>query len=131
MRLFLTLVVAGFLGFTAAGIADHELPGGTIRGLYNSAYQLQRSVQYSSLRYHVKNAVYRFANDVRQFVNCSNSGLPTWEHDSVPERCEYIIGNLHQRWYEVDRYLYDTYYDYPSVYRDYRQVQRQMQQLPR
>lgn len=111
-------------------LADHTLPSGSLARLARDTYSLDSSVRYSSLRYEVKMAVSRFAYDVERFIRCTQNGPITRDHDLIPESCEYDLHQVQRSFYPVDRYLYDTYYDYPHVYRNYVSVRNDMRVLP-
>jgi len=111
--------------------ADHELPAGTVERLERDTRDLNYAVSYSTLRYAVKQAVARFAYDVDRFVDCVHGGPHiTDDHDLIPGNCEFDLHHVRRSWYPVERYLYDTYYDYPQVYRRYLRVRDDLRMFP-
>lgn len=115
----LMLLALGFQSVTAR--ADHNAPLGSIRALHDQAHQLDNAVQYSYLSYRVKQVVSRLAYDVSRFYQCTG-GNPADDHDLVPGTCYGPLRSIQQSFYQVDRYLYDTGYDYPYIYQQYRRV---------
>ncbi len=128
-NLVLVLFAAATLHFTSA-LADHTLPSGSIARLKRDTYDLGRAVQYSTIAYQVKSAFSRFSYDVSRFISCVQQRPQERDHDLIPSSCEYDLDRLHSSWYPVERYLYDTNYDYPNVYYRYLSVRRDMQALP-
>ncbi len=116
--------------FSNLALADHTAPLGSINALLNDSRNLQYQVSYSTLRYTVKDALARFQYRVEQFGRCVSVGRPTRDHDTIPESCEYSLRDVQREFYVVNRYLYDTYYDYPYIYNTYSRVQRDLQILP-
>lgn len=131
-RVILALSMFFIVPMTAQ--ADHKVPGGSLSRLSQDTNRLVREVQYSYLRYHVKQAVYRFGSDVRRFYSCTASfpapRWQTWDHDIIPDSCEHQMHRLERSWYQVHRYLHDTYYDFPRVYRAYRRVRSAIRVMP-
>lgn len=128
-RTILVLFAAAILQFSSA-FADHTLPSGSLGRLRQDTARLDSTVRYSTLRYDVKLAVSRFAYDVERFVQCSQFRGENRDHDLIPEHCEQDMHQVHYSFYSVDRFLYDTYYDYPQVYRVYTTVKNDLRSLP-
>jgi hypothetical protein len=123
--MFLTAV----MGLPAPLLADHS--GGTagVARLHNAVHQLDNHVRYSYLSPQVKQSVRRLVQEASMYYNCVNrSPSPFGEHE--PGRsCEYNEQRMLQVWYSVDRFLYDTYYDFPQVYRAYEQARYEIEQI--
>lgn len=156
-KVFLFLCTAMLFSITTQ--ADHDdgdwddnYGGGRVARLQRETHELQRVVSNSYLRYNVKQAVNEFAQQVRGLSRCSirfdfnesrlNDSSENLKEVETPtpididvkpldhnEDCQFQIRRVHQSWYEVDRYLYDTYYDYPRVYRQYQEVERALRFL--
>ena len=116
--------------------ADHsdDNPGSRLRA---EAQELNVIVQQSWLRYQVKASVQRFAMQAERAGMCAGgSGEPVdrimgGEPDGIIKpldhgdgNCIYEIQMLRNVWIDVERYLYDTTYDFPQVYRQYIQTRR-------
>lgn len=129
MRSVLLAIALAVSSIGSVAIADHTLPAGSLARLQRDTYDLDRSVQYSTISYNVKRAVSRFAYDVNRFVACTGQREQR-DHDLIPEHCEYVLDQVHYSWYPVERYLYDTNYDYPYIYYRYLNVRSDMHQLP-
>ena len=120
------LAVLGLV-FAASAFADHT--GGSIDALVSASRNLNQTVNYSYLRYHVKSAVYGFSNEVEQLDRCADGrGFErpelmdhgTNDHTGgVPPQCQYQLNRVRASFSQVERYLYDTYYDFPQVYQAY------------
>jgi len=120
------------IALSGVSFADHTVPGGTCHRLYQDTARLEQNVRYSSLRWNVKDAVFRFYYAVERFTRCVGPHREgeTRDHDTIPESCEWAMRDLHSTWYPVDRYLWDTYYDYPYVYQSYTRVRDDMRYIP-
>lgn len=121
------------LALAGPAIADHEGPG-SLTTLLVEVHNLKQIVDYSPLRYAVKQAVVRFMLDAEGIDRCIDGvGFP---HDSaddsvaddhvtddhqggVPDRCRYQLDVARSSFHPVERYLYDTSFDFPQVYQAY------------
>ncbi|MBI1861179.1 MAG: hypothetical protein HYR96_09710 [Deltaproteobacteria bacterium] len=123
MKATLTLMFLAF-GFQSAVVrADHEVPEGSVHELHEAAHQLEYEVRYTYLSYRVKQAVSRFTSNVVRFYTCVG-GNPADDHETVGTACYGPLRSAQQTFYPVERYLYDTYYDYPRVYQEYVRVKQ-------
>lgn len=110
-------------------LADHTANTNVSR-LKQSSDRLYSEVYYSTLRYEVKQSVYRFTQDVNYLHRCVLSFPPALlrsdsqdDHTgNIPYACQSALYRVRSSFYPVERYLYDTQYDYPYVYRQYRQT---------
>ncbi len=106
--------------------ADHEK--GSSAALAFETRTLNDYVQNSSLRYNVKEAVYRFNYDVMNLVQCVRyQGVNSATNDhtdkpGIPMACEYNFRIAQDSFRPVERYLYDTSFDYPGVYQAFLEV---------
>ena len=125
-------IALGFAILMSAFVAkaDHTLPAGSLAHLRRDTYDLDREVQYSTLNYQVRRTVSVFAYDVSRFLSCVGARAVSRDHDVIPAQCEYALDRVHSSWYPVERYLYDTDYDYPQVYYRYLAVRRDIRALP-
>jgi len=130
------LVSLIFIASIGAASADHgsQNPAGHLRG---ETQELNSVVQRSWLNYNVKSAVQRFAMQAnRAAANCGggfggnfaeateqliadHAGEITNPLDHNEGNCGYEAQTLRNVWSEVERYLYDTTYDFPQVYSQY------------
>lgn len=124
--LFLWIGLVIFTGTAAK--ADHDSPMGSVGLLLYESQHLNQEVRYSSLAYHVKDAVARFSQDVDYLAECVRHNvsniLDHLDEPGCPSRCYSYLDRTRQSFYSVDRYLYDTYYDYPHVYHAYTDTKR-------
>lgn len=109
--------------------ADHTLPVGAMDRLVQDTRSLYNSVMYSSLHSGVKQSVYYFRYDVENLLHCMRDSQNR-DHTLIPEHCEHYVDRVHYSWYQVDRYLWDTGFDYPQVYYYYRFVRDDVRYLP-
>ena len=134
MRRAFTSSVLIFSLLAAIAQADHTLPSGTMNRLYQDTRNLYKSVMYSPLHNGVKQSVYYFRRDVENLMRCMqgphDSATEKRDHDLLPEYCEHYLDSVHYSWYQVDRYLWDTNFDYPQVYYYYRFVRDDVRYLP-
>ena len=129
MKTYVTTALLALLVMGSTAVrADHTVPDGLVARLHEDTHQLEYDVRNSSLRYSVKQAVYRLSADVSAFYLCVTRG-GTWDH-TIPEQCERRFERVRSSWYPVDRYLYDTNFDYPYIYRDYQQVSSDLERFP-
>jgi len=122
------------LVFAASAFADHQ-GGGGVDNLVQAARNLNQTVRYSSLRYAVKSSVYSFTYQVESLDRCidgarlirpeimDHEGANDHTGGGVPPQCQYQLNNVRNSFGPVDRYLNDTYYDYPQVYQAYQYAQ--------
>ncbi|MEK6705114.1 MAG: hypothetical protein AABZ06_04950 [Bdellovibrionota bacterium] len=120
--------------------ADHGDADPSSR-LRAEARELNEIVQQSWLRYQVKASVQRFATQAEKAGLCAggSGGLPGEPGDNIlgnesseiikpldhsDGNCIYEIQMLRNVWVDVERYLYDTTYDFPHVYRQYVQTRQ-------
>lgn len=106
----LSFLVLGFLSAGTIASANHS-DLNRLDALRAETEDLYRVVYASTLRPHVKQSVYRFRSDLTGL--CSEPG------DS---RCETYRAQTQRDWTQVENYLFDTAYDYPSVYSAYNDV---------
>ena len=106
--------------------ADHKK--GSTAALAFETSNLSYFVENSWLRYSVKNSVKRFERDVDYLSQCvryssvNNIVLDHTEDEGVPRICEYNLRMAYDSFRSVDRYLYDTEWDLPNVFRAYLEV---------
>ena len=123
---FLTILLAS----PASLIADHTGGSAGVARLLNTANQLQYQVNCSYLRPQVKQSVYRLVQEVNMYYNCAVRTPGLWDdHNPGTYSCEYNEQRVLQVWYSVDRFLSDTYYDFPQVYQAYQQMRYEIEQL--
>ena len=113
--------------------ADHS-GGGGASNLSVASNNLRNVVMRSTLNYNVKRAVTSFDMEVDRYTQCTQYSfrgldVTVMDHSGGGRDCDREYDRMERTWYPVDRYLYDTYYDYPYVYRAYQQVQRELQRL--
>ncbi|MBF0312148.1 MAG: hypothetical protein HQK50_06620 [Oligoflexia bacterium] len=134
VTLFIALFSVNF------SFADHNNPDGSFdeelaATLQNASEALNYQVQVSSLRVPVKASVAKFASEVSRLRYCSlltpsddpirpNLIIQPFDHNS--DNCEYTLQKIRSAWMPVERYLYDTYYDYPHIYQRYLQVRQSL-----
>lgn len=135
-KLFLGLMIV--VGVVAK--AGHNSPSGSVGRLFYETQELVQTVRYVGLNYNVQQAVNRFHQNVVRLADCVrfNSRIgsrnnPFLEGDhldgpdfrdhnepsGVPYQCRPTLDMARQSFRPVDRYLNDTHYDYPQVYRSY------------
>lgn len=131
VRNLLLVLIGVFTLYVNIGVADHTLPAGSFSKLGKDTNHLDYVVRYSTLRYDVKWAVSNFAYDVKRLLYCVKYAQVDRDHDLLPEKCEYDLHRVQYSFYPVDRYLYDTYYDYPNVYYAYLAVRKDLKKLPK
>lgn len=112
------VVLTMFLSGIAFASRDHT--GGAVDTLVYDASQLEQMVRYSPLNYSVKDAVSRFNYDVERLGYCADHSR---DHDGCPAACKYDLYNAQESFRPVSRYLYDTQYEYPQIYNQYRRTQ--------
>ena len=116
--------VAAFAGYVAK--ADHT-DGGSVGYLLRESQELDQMVRYSYLKYEVKNTVARFSWDVQRLAECEQNVPRTMNRDhdgGCSESCRYQLDQVRRSFYPVERYLRDTYYDFPEVYRQFVSTKR-------
>lgn len=127
----LSLFALSFVTPTAQ--ADHGMPVGSSGYVVYETRELNDLVQRSWLRYHVKSAVSRFAWDVEQLGRCVQAGRPIFndhlEDPGVPHFCRHQLNQARRSFSSVDRYLWDTHYDFPRIYRVYANVRNGLNRL--
>ena len=151
IKSFLVLLVA--IAWTPIALADHpdDPPrGGGAMALYNASENLERTVRWSGISWRVVSAVNYFGSNVHRFYQCSRFGdgdlepnevvmdqpeerivdQPDFEHPDEGN-CRSQMNSVQGAWYQVDRYLYDTNWDYPQVYRAYMRVRRALNRVGR
>ncbi len=132
------IFAVSFLLPTTLALADHQGGDPTDR-LATEAQELNSIVSWSSLRYNVKMSVSSFTGAAQQLASCRD-GNPNNEpnsekvessepsshsiedHGGGGNNCSYQLLRTLSSFSPVDRYLSDTYYDYPQVYQQYLQV---------
>ncbi len=131
------LVLAGVMA-----LADHNSPSGSVGRLMYESQELTQVVRYVGLNYQVQQSVERFNYEVSRLADCvryngggrlgsdrlnSNVGdhldnpviLDHLEDPGIPYSCRANLDMARRAFVSVDRYLSDTYYDFPQVYRAY------------
>lgn len=116
----LNLFVAALMFLAANANADHNSTIGSVDRLAYEAEQLFNTVQYHPLNYAVKDSVFRFSQDTRQLEQCSRQFNPG--HAGCSHNCRPYLDQVRRSFYQVDRYLIDTYYQFPQVYNQYNQT---------
>ena len=130
------------IAFSASpAFANHE-GGGSLQG---AAAELNEQVQCSSLRYQVKYAVNFFAQQAARYsaycgetmgmtqpMNHEGEGIiQPLDHNGGGANCRYELRNVLRSWSLVERYLYDTNYDYPNIYNSYLETRAAVQEAAR
>ncbi|MEK6705283.1 MAG: hypothetical protein AABZ06_05800 [Bdellovibrionota bacterium] len=145
LSVIICLSVMFSMGSLANTYADHGDLNPASR-LRSEAQELNEIVQMSWLRYQVKYSVQRFAMQAEKAGLCAggSGGLPGEPGDNLQGNepgeiikpldhsdgnCAYEIQALRGVWVDVERYLYDTNYDLPSVYRQYVQTRQALRDL--
>lgn len=104
--------------------ADHVGQIGSVAYLRGETRELLSLVQSSWLNYNVKDSVYRFSSDVDRLAYCVEHGRENsrnhLEEQGCPSSCSYYLNNANNSFRYVSNYLYDTYYDLPQVYNQWR-----------
>lgn len=144
-----TLLAVIALAFSTGSVfADHTKPTpisnpkALAQALTTSVHQLEETVRHSTLRYDVQQSVFAFAYDVEVFGRCmgvrsallaltTDAGQAADDHGGTGALCLPEIQRAQSSFYQVDRYLYDTDRDYPSVFRAYRLVKDNLARMPR
>ena len=114
--------------------ADHTGKPGSVGNLAGETDRLDRAVQYSSLNYNVKYAVSRFSQDVDRLHDCVDHSEINRDHTGTtnpgcPSQCSYYLNYARSSFQDVERYLYDTNFDYPQVYQAYRSAKYALEQI--
>lgn len=133
----LTGLLTAALVLAPVAYADHNdhpnppSPGGSaVQRLGSEAESLNSQVQWSSLAWQVKDTVTRFTQEVRELVSCEPGGSPSpLDHNDHPGNCRLQTQQVVQAFQPVERYLYDTMYDYPSVYRQYQRTAQAVREV--
>jgi hypothetical protein len=103
--------------------AHHE--GDPIGALIDQTSALNLAVQQSWLSPNVKSAVQHFAGDINLIEGCEMLPSPVSDHQGPSCRDE--VQHVQAAWYRVQRYLYDTNFDFPHVYQHYLNTQYAVQ----
>jgi len=125
-RILISGLIASLPWFGA--FADHSAPVGSVGLLLAYTQDLEQAVRYSGLRYEVQYTVYRFHSDVRRLADCVRRG--PWVHDDhasvpgCPSSCSRELYEARASFQQAERYLYDTQWDFPHVYRAYLNVRQ-------
>lgn len=136
MRNHIVLVVVGLMMWGAgAAKADHSSPSGSVGRLVYEAQELGQVVRYVGLNFQVLQAVDRFNYDVARLADCVRAtgggrgvggpfpmGSPLDDHlenPGVSYQCRGQLDMARRSFYPVERYLRDTNYDLPQVYRQF------------
>lgn len=104
------LAIIAFIICGGNAFADHTNPGEAAEELLYESQELDQMVRYSTLRYEVKYSVSTFEQDVERLAYCLKSYDHTCGDDM--QRAQYSFS-------QVSRYLHDTQYDYPQIYRQW------------
>jgi hypothetical protein len=119
--------------------ADHNSPQGSVGRLSYESQELLQVVRYVGLNYQVQQSVERFNYDVSRLVDCTRfyggGRGPDLENKAdrlnrpelrdhlnpygVPIQCRESLKRARWTFRGVERYLRDTNYDLPQVYRQY------------
>lgn len=134
VKMFKMAMVGLMFAMSGVAMADHN-DGGRYGNVRNRAYELNQVVQWSGLRWNVQNAVSRLAQSTSQLDDrfmvptqpMQPASLNRFDHNDGGSN-NYVIQQIRSEWYEVERYLYDTNYDYPQVYRAYRNLRHALRQ---
>jgi len=125
MKLLLVTLL-GAMSLSLPALADHDKDD--FSALTSAASYLNSRVYNSSLSRRVKFSVSQFYNDISNLEYCALED-ETDEHlveanffDHDRDDCSRLIRDAVRSWHQVDRYLYDTDWDYPGVYRAYLEV---------
>lgn len=131
-------------------VADHSSPSGSVARLQYETQELLQTVRYVGLNYNVQQAVNRFYYDVERLADCVRfnggrgvrntsfskgdhlDGPDFRDHDElvgVPYQCRTNLDMARRSFTPVERYLYDTSYDYPQVYRSYMETREALLSL--
>ena len=151
MKMINKLIWAGAMLMTGGMVkADHNSPSGSVNRLLYETQELVQTVRYVGLNYNVQQSVDRFNYDVYQLANCvrfnggrglRNSQLTVGDHlDSpdirdhmegvgIPYQCRMNLDMTRRSFVPVERYLRDTYYDFPQVYRSYMETREALYSL--
>ena len=121
--------------FLVGGVAfaDHNHGQEGYSRVINEVSNLNNLVQSSWLQSGIKQTVSRFHASVHQLDMCGGNQFqfnPAFEliapmdhgGDSGGYDCQNLINRLRWQWREVDRYLYDTNYDFPNVHQAYHET---------
>lgn len=131
MKTYLGLLVLAFLiGTTQIAHADHQVEGGLVTRLHSGAHQLDDLVRYSTLKYSVKRAVSQFQYEVSRFYQCVPQRSNSRDHQMIPDHCVSYFRYSKSSFAPVDRFLYDTNFDYPQIYRQYLTVKADLASFP-
>jgi len=131
--------------------ADHTSPTGSVSRLVYESQELVQTVRYVGLNYNVQQSVDRFNYDVLRLSDCirfygnrglvGESSLTSGDHleapdmrdhtenPGVPSQCRMNLDVARRSFAQVERYLYDTNYDYPQVYRSYLETREALYSL--
>ncbi len=136
MRNQIVLVIVGLMMWGAgAAKADHSSPSGSVARLLYEAQELGQVVRYVGLNFQVLQAVDRFNYDVARLADCVRAtgggrgvggpfpvGSPLDDHlenPGISYQCRGQLDMARRSFYPVERYLRDTNYDLPQVYRQF------------
>jgi hypothetical protein len=98
--------------------------GDPIGQLLEEAAQLNAIVQQSYLSPNVQDAVEHFVGDISLIEDCEMNPAPVPGFQGYPaQSCRGEVQHVLGAWNRVQRYLYDTTYDFPQVYQQYRNTQ--------
>jgi hypothetical protein len=124
---------------SVSAFANHNGGGGSPTDtLLQEANELNQIVSYSTLRWPVKSAVQSFDSAAQQLATCDDDdngqGANATLHEPIEEpmhhngdSCSFQLQNVLNTWSQVDRYLYDTNFDYPQVYNQYLSTRQAVQ----
>jgi|GEM_PF-6165475 len=102
--------------------------------LSTEAQRLDSEVRWTNFNQGIKDNVSRFAAEALQLASCEranpDSGYPpgygnggygngSWAQPYPSRNCDYQLSETIQSFSLVEHYLRDTYYGYPSIYRQY------------
>ncbi len=115
--------------WSALAFADHSSPMGSVGLLLAYAQDLEQAVQYSSLQYNIKSVVFEFVHQVNHLADCiRREPRPIFnghiDDIGVVGSCRSEFYGVQSSFRSVERYLYDTNWDYPDIYNAYVSTRR-------
>lgn len=132
VKMFKVAMIGLLFAMSGVAMADHN-DGGRYDNVRDRAYELNQVVQWSGLRWHVREAVSRLVQstsqlDDRYIAPIQPASVHRFDHNEGGGSNSYVIQQIRSEWYQVERYLYDTNYDYPQVYQSYRRLRHALRQ---
>jgi len=127
------VIVALFIQ-TGVAHADHNYPINSTAALKYETDELAIAVSNSWIGFQVKTAVRHYVNDVNRLIRCVRFATrrPIFndhtEDPGIPRACAVQLQHVRRAFGPVARYLWDTNFDFPRVYRAYRGAERTLAQ---